>query len=191
MLCVLLVWESSIPITNMPITSCKAVITNSFAPLRVPFNYFLSINLSIYHYHSHGPSSISRLRLLAIPGALVSSVTFLKTFLLSGMSSLENVTVQILLILQHPAQRFPSSWFSPELSVRINLSFSFIHSIIQQITMATCCMHWIKQRSCLLRAYISGKRQMLNEVNKSVNHIVNQRLISVMEKDTEQDKDWG
>lgn len=65
-----------------------------------------------------------------------------------------------------PRSKDSSSLFSLELNVRINFSFSFIHSFIQQLRRewpATWQAFkteqcWTKWRSCLLRAYIPVRK---------------------------------
>ena len=98
-----------------------------------------------------------------------------------------------------PRSKDSSSLFSLELNVRINFSFSFIHSFIQQLR-RECLPHGRHSRlnnveqnedPAFLELTFRWGKQMLNKMNKWVNPRENQRVVSVMEKHTEQDTEDG
>ena len=173
----------------------------SLTALRVPFPYFLSMSLSVHPYCSHWtPAPVSWDSLpfqehkRALP-LLCLCTTY--SFNLRCLP-LEGLTVQFCPSF-NPSSKDSSSLFSLELNVRINFSFSFIHSFIQQLR-RECLPHGRHSRlnnveqnedPAFLELTFWWGKQMLNKMNKWVNPRENQRVVSVMEKHTEQDTEDG
>lgn len=122
-LCKLLVWEPSVPVPNTPATWTQAVIYSPTAAVTAPLALVRRDGMLCPPKSTCGLCHFS----ILAQNILLSGITIIIIQKTWQCNSAHPST---------PSSKDSSSWFSLELSVRVNLSFSFLHSFRQQIMRA-------------------------------------------------------
>lgn len=127
---------SEIPTLNLPALSTQAVISHLFPhSTGVPFPHFLPMSVSVHPYCSHwAPAPVRWDSLPFQEHKWARPLLYLCTKYSFNLRCLppEGLTVQFCPSFNTQLKGF-LILFSLEPSVRINFSFSFIHSFIQQL----------------------------------------------------------